>query len=148
MQGVIQNGDIVLYDKIANLNDLHKIRGSYIALMDPYSNKNILIRKLIALPNQWICRKDDGGYIKVPNWHIWIETEGDHIDDSLSKFGPITAKLLLGKARYIVWPPWRFVNLEDMNKFSLFNQNQSVHSSVYTDNQVRLMFEMDGYGKF
>lgn len=110
--------------------------------MDPHSNKNVLIRKLIGLPSEWISRKDDGGMIRLPNCHIWIECEGEHERDSLSKFGPITAKLLLGKARYIVWPPWRWMNLENLAKYSIFSYNQPFHSQVLTDTDVYL-YEME-----
>jgi hypothetical protein len=62
---------------------------------------------------------DDGGIIKVPFGHVWVECENDKQRgiDSLTAFGPITSKLILGKALYTVWPVWRLMSFKDIEKF-------------------------------
>ena len=64
---------------------------------------------------------DNGGIIKIPNGHVWIECDHDGARefDSLTTFGPISSKYVKGKALYTIWPVWRFSNFKDIEKFNI-----------------------------
>ena len=75
-----------------------------VAIKNP-SNGKIFMRRVIALPNQWVRRGDDGGLIQVPNEHVWVESENhaDRGDDSLTKYGPVTRKLIVGEVKWVFY---------------------------------------------
>ena len=86
------------------------MQGSIVALNDPYHPGTILFRRVIATENMWVKRKDDGGIIKVPKGHVWLENVSfatSQEDDSLTKFGPLSQSYLHGKVFGVVWPLWR-----------------------------------------
>ena len=43
--------------------------------MNPDNPKEALFGRVIAQDNEWVQRFDDGGLIRVPNGHIWIEQD-------------------------------------------------------------------------
>jgi Signal peptidase, peptidase S26 len=49
---------------------------------------------------------------QIPPHHIWVE--GDNAGDSedSNHHGPISKKLMIGKAERIVWPPSRWNSIE------------------------------------
>ena len=91
------------------------MRHQLVVLKDPYTNSYI-VRRVVGIPNEWVQRKDDGGLIQVPNEHLWLECESNDFrqNDSLSLYGPITRKLVQGTVKRVVWPPWKWDNLEQI----------------------------------
>jgi len=84
---------------------------------------------------------DDGGIIKIPKGHVWIECENEkeRSIDSLSEEigGPISKKFVLGPCVKIIWPLWRWESFQDMEKFKrLMIQGDSRHSRVYTNEEI------------
>lgn len=81
----------------------------------------MVFRRVIADEGQWVQRIDDGGIIKIPVGHVWIECENDKARslDSLSDDlgGPISKQLVLGKCTGIVWPIWRRAKVAELDKF-------------------------------
>ena len=57
----------ILYDKLADTERVKKWKGKYVAIRNPFNGNEVLVRKVIAVPGQWVQRKDDGGLIKIPN---------------------------------------------------------------------------------
>ena len=109
------------------------------AIADPYSAKNVLIRKVLSNPadrNNWVVSRHDGAHIKLPMYHAWIECDSKSRRDSNSEFGPISGKHIIGEARYIVWPPWRVSSIQELSKFSIFNRRKIRHSSILTENEI------------
>ncbi len=60
--------------------------------MNPFNHKDIVFRRVVAIENQWVQRVDDGGIIKIPNNHVWVESlnENERGVDSISTYGPIS----------------------------------------------------------
>ena len=73
---------------------------------------------MIATPNFWIKRKDDGGIIKIPNGHVWVEnfSSEEECNDSITKFGPVSQSYVHGEALFIVWPFWRWASVSKLEK--------------------------------
>ena len=63
--------DIIFYRKF--LNPGEKLHNKIVAIRDPAMKERIVFRRVIAQENQWVQRSIDGGLIKVPKGHIWIE---------------------------------------------------------------------------
>lgn len=61
-------------------------------MKNPFKHNDILFRRVIAVENEWIQREDDGGIIKIPKNHIWVESINpkERGLDSISTFGPIS----------------------------------------------------------
>ena len=64
------------------------------------------MRRTIAIPNEWVERADTGGYAQVPKEHLWVECENyeKRQDDSLTEFGHITSKMVIGEVTSVLWP--------------------------------------------
>ena len=56
----------------------------------------------------------------MPNCHVWVECEQNNRKDSLSEYGPVSSKLILGEAVYVMWPPERATSLRDLIKCEPF----------------------------
>ena len=109
-----------------------------------------MLRRVVAIPNDWVMRSDDGGLIQVPNEHVWVESENQDArgDDSISAFGPITRKLVVGTAHSIVWPriePIRQVEQRAHNEYSKAGAYKPVYSRVFTDQEVFRRFGRPKY---
>ena len=63
--------DLVFYRKFVNPGE--KLHNKIVAIRDPASRDKIVFRRVIAQENQWVQRAVDGGLIKIPKGHIWIE---------------------------------------------------------------------------
>ncbi|TNV74673.1 hypothetical protein FGO68_gene12116 [Halteria grandinella] len=130
--------DLVWYHKYSPPTE--KLRNKIVAVRDPFG-KGIIFRRVIAEEHQWVQRMDDGGIIKVPQGHVWIECEnpdGRKIDSLSPELnGPISRKHVLGPCERIIWPIWRCTSFSDMNKFSvLFGDKKPRHSQMYTSQQM------------
>ncbi len=64
---------------------------------------------------------DDGGIIKVPNGHVWIEVENGKVrdHDSLSSYGPLSKKYIQGQALFTIWPIWRWTSFRSLEKYKV-----------------------------
>ena len=63
--------DLVLYRKFVNPGE--KLHNRIVAIRDPNKIDKVVFRRVIAQENQWVQRAIDGGLIKIPKGHIWIE---------------------------------------------------------------------------
>ena len=101
--------DTVFYFKFSDPKG--PLRNTMVALMDTFTPGNVVFRRVIADEGQWIQRVDDGGIIKIPKGHLWIECENpsERSLDSLGEDfgGPISRTLVHGECKSIVWPIWR-----------------------------------------
>ena len=115
--------DRVMYKNF--IGNHENLKSSIVAMRNPFEPKQILYRRIIAVEGEWVQRMDDGGIIKVPNGHVWVEcvNSKERKHDSLTDFGPLTKKLIIGKVMYTVWPIWRFTSMTDIEKFALFTVN-------------------------
>lgn len=101
--------DWVLLQKYGLRSDLH--RGDVVVLRSPSDPNKVLIKRIIACGGDNIKPRDASNYpkqqLKIPPSHLWVEGDYVHSQDS-NDFGPISSGLVMGKARYILWPPSRW----------------------------------------
>ena len=98
-------------------------------IKNPYDGE-LIVRKCVGVPKEWIGRKDDGRFVEVPNEHIWVECaqNQNRENDSLSELnGPITSKLVMGTVTRVVWPFWRADPIESiLEKCDVFKLDKNV----------------------
>jgi len=131
--------DTVFYFK--HVPPKQKLRGSIVAVRDPFQQGHVVFRRVIADEGQWVQRMDDGGIIKIPKGHVWLECENDNARslDSLSEDlgGPISKQHVLGRCTSIVWPIWRRAKIAELDKFkSLMGGQAAKHSRVYENEEI------------
>ncbi|KAF8397302.1 hypothetical protein HHK36_016215 [Tetracentron sinense] len=78
----------------------------------PSNHREKHIKRLIALPGDWIRTPNSYDTLKIPEGHCWVE--GDNSASSLDSrsFGPIPLGLMCGRVTHIVWPPQRIGEVE------------------------------------
>ncbi|XP_047083581.1 mitochondrial inner membrane protease subunit 2-like [Lolium rigidum] len=78
----------------------------------PSDHKKDFVKRLIALPGEWIRIPVSQKIIKVPAGHCWVE--GDNADRSWDSrsFGPIPLGLIKGRVTHIIWPPSKMGRVE------------------------------------
>lgn len=71
------------------------------------------MKRLIGLGGQRIRPKDSYSKItNIPPYSIWVEND-TKLDPGDSRiFGPVSKKLVLGQADYIIWPPSRWGKID------------------------------------
>ena len=73
--------DFVIVTK--SISNLFNNRRRLVLIYHPYDG-NLVVRYLLALPGDWIKKRNDEGiYINIPSGHIWVESLSGE-DDSNS----------------------------------------------------------------
>ena len=68
--------DKILYSKVKALpNEQSSLTGKVVAMVNPYDEKEVIFRRVIATETLWVKRMDDNGIIQVPKGHVWVECE-------------------------------------------------------------------------
>ncbi|KAJ9540143.1 hypothetical protein OSB04_026649 [Centaurea solstitialis] len=98
--------DHVLVEKHC-LKDYKFSLGDVVVFCSPSSYKEKHIKRITAMPGDWISVPYSYDAVKIPEGHCWVE--GDNPTNSLDSrsFGPIPLGLIRGRATHIVWPPQR-----------------------------------------
>jgi len=55
---------------------------------------------------------------QIPKYSIWVEGDNPTNSEDSCSYGPVSKKLLEGRAVRVVWPPWRWGALEKKNPSS------------------------------
>ncbi|KAK2980231.1 hypothetical protein RJ640_018338 [Escallonia rubra] len=98
--------DYVLVEKLC----LEKYKfsvGDVVVFRSPSDYKEKHIKRITALPGDWIRTPYSNDILTIPEGHCWVV--GDNSASSLDSrsFGPIPLGLVQGRATHIVWPPQR-----------------------------------------
>ncbi|XP_051182856.1 uncharacterized protein [Lolium perenne] len=104
-------GDVVFAER--GCLDKYKFsRGDVVIFKCPSDHKRDFVKRLIALPGEWIRIPVSQEIIKVPAGHCWVE--GDNADRSWDSrsFGPIPLGLIKGRVTHIIWPPSKMGRVE------------------------------------
>ena len=94
--------------------------GDVVVFLSPVNPNETTIKRVIGLGGQHVQPPDRFQQaILIPKYSVWVEGDSSSIksEDSRS-YGPISKKLLVGKAERILWPPSRCGNVI-VNKPSL-----------------------------
>ena len=69
------NADKVLYKRAQDDTKCEKFVGKVVAMMNPFSPREVIYRRVIASEGDWVQRLDDNGIINIPKNHVWVECE-------------------------------------------------------------------------
>ncbi|KAF3789782.1 Mitochondrial inner membrane protease subunit 2 [Nymphaea thermarum] len=118
------SGDLVLVEKLC-LNNYKFSHGDVVVFgimfpfgfgyenfRNPNSHKQSLIKRIIALPGDWIRIPETYEIVKVPEGHCWVEGDNYNSSTDSRSFGPIPLGLVKGRATHVIWPPQRIHKLD------------------------------------
>lgn len=103
--------DYVLVEKFC-LDKYKFSRGDVIVFSSPKNHKERLVKRIVALPGDWLRLSHRHDTLKIREGHCWVE--GDNSASSLDSrsFGPVPLGLARGRVTHIVWPPHRIGRVE------------------------------------
>ncbi|KAF9075960.1 LexA/Signal peptidase [Rhodocollybia butyracea] len=105
--------DVGLFNCYAIHTKLDFNRGDIVALCSPEDSNRVLVKRIIALPEDRVKTLPPYSEpeVVVPQGHAWVEgDEPFHSDDS-NRFGPVSLALIESRLVAVVWPPSRFGHL-------------------------------------
>lgn len=82
--------------------------GDVVVFCSPTNYKERNIKRIIAMPGDWITGPYLNDVLKVPEGHCWVEGDNSSLSLDSRSFGPIPLGLIRGRVTHIVWPPQRF----------------------------------------
>jgi len=65
------------------------------------------VKRLIALPGDWIQIPEMQEIRQIPQGHCWIEGDNAALSLDSRSYGPVPMGLLQGRVTHIIWPPQR-----------------------------------------
>ncbi|KAF3449576.1 hypothetical protein FNV43_RR10305 [Rhamnella rubrinervis] len=78
----------------------------------PSNHKEKHIKRIIALPGDWIGIRHCSDVRRIPEGHCWVEGDNPSSSMDSNSFGPIPLGLVKGRVTHIVWPPQRIGAVE------------------------------------
>ncbi|XP_068669153.1 uncharacterized protein [Aristolochia californica] len=104
-------GDFVLVEKFC-LSTYKFSHGDVITFRSPSNHREVHIKRLIALPGDWIQIPESYEIVKIPEGHCWVEGDNSACSLDSRSFGPVPLGLVNGKATHVIWPPQRIGRVE------------------------------------
>nr|XP_009401843.1 PREDICTED: mitochondrial inner membrane protease subunit 2-like isoform X3 [Musa acuminata subsp. malaccensis] len=103
--------DVVLVEKFC-LEKYKFSHGDVITFKSPTDHKQNFVKRLIALPGDWVQVPESSEILKIPEGHCWVE--GDNAACSLDSrsFGFVPLGLIQGRVTHVIWPPQRISQVE------------------------------------
>ncbi|XP_058214485.1 uncharacterized protein LOC131325977 [Rhododendron vialii] len=98
--------DRVLVEKFC-LQKYQFSHGDVVVFCSPSDHKEKHVKRIVALPGDWMSSPYSYDVQRVPEGHCWVE--GDNFASSMDSrsFGSIPLGLVQGRVTHIVWPPQR-----------------------------------------
>ncbi|KAL1824699.1 hypothetical protein DCAR_0312787 [Daucus carota subsp. sativus] len=105
------SGDRVLVEKLC-LDKYKFSLGDVVVFCSPSNHKEKCVKRITALPGDWVSSPYSYDAVKIPDGHCWVE--GDNSASSLDSksIGPVPLGLIKGRATHIIWPPQRIGKVE------------------------------------
>ncbi|KAM0879333.1 hypothetical protein ACQ4PT_034309 [Festuca glaucescens] len=104
-------GDVLLAER--GCLDKYKFsRGDVVIFKCPSDHKEDFVKRLVALPGEWIQIPTSREIIKIPAGHCWVEGDNAARSWDSRSFGPIPLGLIKGRVTHIIWPPSKMGRLE------------------------------------
>ncbi|KAF3448905.1 hypothetical protein FNV43_RR09621 [Rhamnella rubrinervis] len=86
--------------------------GDVVVFSSPSNHKEKHIKRIIALPGDWIGIRHCSDVRRIPEGHCWVEGDNPSSSMDSNSFGPIPLGLVKGRVTHIVWPPQRIGAVE------------------------------------
>uniref|UniRef100_A0ACD5WQK6 Uncharacterized protein n=1 Tax=Avena sativa TaxID=4498 RepID=A0ACD5WQK6_AVESA len=108
---LLEPGD-VLFAERGCLDKYKFSRGDVVIFKCPSDHKEDFVKRLIALPGEWIQLPVSSEIIKIPEGHCWVEGDNAARSWDSRSFGPIPLGLIKGRVTHIIWPPSKMGRVE------------------------------------
>ncbi|KAK3143125.1 hypothetical protein QOZ80_4BG0358710 [Eleusine coracana subsp. coracana] len=101
----------VLVEKLS-LDRYNFSRGDVVVLRSPSDHRDLNVKRLIALPGDWIQVPEKQEIRQIPEGHCWVEGDNAGVSWDSREYGPVPLGLMHGKVTHVVWPPNRIGRVE------------------------------------
>ncbi|XP_019161226.1 PREDICTED: mitochondrial inner membrane protease subunit 2-like [Ipomoea nil] len=103
--------DRVLMEKLC-LGKYEFSQGDVVVFRSPSNHQEKHLKRITALPGDWIGTPHSYDAVIIPEGHCWVE--GDNAASSFDSrsYGPIPLGLICGRVTHIIWPPQRIGTVE------------------------------------
>ncbi|CAA3006079.1 mitochondrial inner membrane protease subunit 2 [Olea europaea subsp. europaea] len=81
--------------------------GDVVVFHSPSNHKQKNVKKITALPGDWINITSSYDAMMIPEGHCWVEGDNPACSMDSGSFGPIPLSLVCGQVTHVVWPPHR-----------------------------------------
>ncbi|CAD6259365.1 unnamed protein product [Miscanthus lutarioriparius] len=82
-------------------------RGDVVVFRSPRDHRELMVKRLIALPGDWIQIPEKQEIRQIPEGHCWVEGDNAALSFDSRSYGPVPMGLLRGRVTHIIWPPQR-----------------------------------------
>ncbi|KAI0082576.1 LexA/Signal peptidase [Panus rudis PR-1116 ss-1] len=98
--------DIVVFDRYSVQLLRQYKRGDVVALKSPYDSKQLLVKRIIALPGDKVKTLPPypDAEVTIPEGHAWVEGDEPFKSEDSNYFGPVALGLIDSKLVWILWP--------------------------------------------
>ncbi|XP_006649402.1 mitochondrial inner membrane protease subunit 2-like [Oryza brachyantha] len=97
-------GDVVLAERSC-LEKYQFSHGDVVVFKCPSDYRELFVKRLIALPGEWMHLPGSPDMIKIPEGHCWVEGDNAARSWDSRSFGPIPLGLIKGRVTHLIWPP-------------------------------------------
>ncbi|KAF0891647.1 hypothetical protein E2562_010626 [Oryza meyeriana var. granulata] len=100
-----QSADRALVERLCLDTRFGFSRGDVVVFRSPTEHQSLVVKRLIALPGDWIQVPAAQEIRQIPKGHCWVEGDNPDISCDSRSYGP-------GRVTQIVWPPNRIGRVE------------------------------------
>ncbi|KAK3148375.1 hypothetical protein QOZ80_3BG0294220 [Eleusine coracana subsp. coracana] len=104
-------GDFILVERTC-LQDYKFSHGDVVLFRCPSNHKDIFVKRVIALPGEWMQLPGYPEVVKIPEGHCWVEGDNSSRSWDSRAFGPVPLGLVTGRVTHIFWPPSKIGKVE------------------------------------
>ncbi|XP_062183597.1 uncharacterized protein LOC133887656 [Phragmites australis] len=87
-------------------------RGDVVVFRSLTDHRDLVVKRLIALPGDWIQVPEKQEIRQIPEGHCWVEGDNATVSWDSRGYGPVPLGLMQGRVTHIVWPPNRFSRVD------------------------------------
>ncbi|KAL2480458.1 Protein root UVB sensitive 5 [Abeliophyllum distichum] len=81
--------------------------GDVVVFRSPSNHKQKNVKRITALPGDWVDVSSSFDTVMIPEGHCWVEGDNPACSMDSRSFGPIPLGLVCGRVTHVVWPPHR-----------------------------------------
>nr|GMD01500.1 mitochondrial inner membrane protease subunit 2 [Ipomoea batatas] len=103
--------DRVLSEKLC-LEKYKFSQGDVVVFRSPSNHQEKHMKRITALPGDWISTPHSYDAVIIPEGHCWVEGDNAAWSFDSRSYGPIPLGLICGRVTHIIWPPQRIGAVE------------------------------------
>ncbi|CAO2822778.1 unnamed protein product [Amaranthus hypochondriacus] len=115
--------DYVLVEKFC-LKKYNFSHGDVIVFSSPTNHKEKLVKRIVAMPGDWLSVSNPFDTVKIPPGHCWVEGDNSAASADSRSYGPVPLGLAQGRVTHVLWPPQRMGKVERVvpqHRLSMFS---------------------------